>query len=259
MSPKRKPFIAANWKMYKTVSEAVDFMREFIPLVKPVGDAEIVIAPAFTALRAVAEAAKGTNVTVSSQDVFYEEKGAFTGEVSPGMVKDSGASFCIVGHSERRQYFHETDQAVNLKARAALKAGLGVIMCVGETLGERKADKTGEVLTRQLEAGFKDIFTGGEAKNIVLAYEPVWAIGTGLTATPEQAEEAHIFIRKRLAGLIGEQAAGAMRLLYGGSVKPENIDSLMACPDVDGALVGGAGLEAESFAKIVNYKRKKGP
>jgi triosephosphate isomerase len=224
------------------------------PLVKAVDDAEIVIAPAFTALRAVSDAARGTNLAVSSQDVFYEEKGAFTGEVSPGMVKDSGAGFSIVGHSERRQFFHETDQTVNLKTKAALNAGLGVILCVGETLEERKAGKTEEVLGRQLTGGLKDI-TGAGAANIVLAYEPVWAIGTGLTATPEQAEEAHSFIRKKLAGLIGEPAAGAMRLLYGGSVKPDNIDSLMACPDVDGALVGGAGLEAGSFAKIVNFKR----
>jgi triosephosphate isomerase len=245
----RRPFISANWKMNKTLSEAVEFLDAFLPLVGDSGDVDIVLAPPFTLLRSVGERLKGTNVMLSAQNVFYEEKGAYTGEVSPVMLKDIGCSFVIIGHSERRQYFGETDDTVNKKANAALRGGLGVILCIGETKKEREAGRTFDVLRRQLGEGMRGLSFEG----IVIAYEPVWAIGTGLTATTEQAEESHAFIR----GLIRENHGGKAeeaRILYGGSVTPENIPALMQRPDVDGALVGGASLKAESFAKIVKYR-----
>lgn len=249
----RTPCIAANWKMYKTISEAVDFAKKFTPLVKNTSGVDKVIAPPYTSIRALAEALKGTDIAVSAQNVFYEEKGAYTGEISPGMAKEAGAKFTILGHSERRQYFHETDEIVNKKVKAALSTGLTVIFCLGESLDERKSGQTFDVLKRQVVEGLKG-FTSGDFKNIVVAYEPIWAIGTGLTASPEQAEEAHSFIRAELVKVFGTEA-GNSRILYGGSVKPDNIDSLMAQPDVDGALVGGASLDPENFAKIVKFKR----
>lgn len=246
----RRPFIAANWKMNKTVPEAMDFIHSFLPSVEDVKDADITVAPAFTCLFAIAERLVGTNVMLSAQNVFYEEKGAFTGEISPAMLLDVGCEYVIIGHSERRQYFGETDEVVNRKAKVAQKNGLQVIFCIGETLKEREAERTCELLHTQITQGLKDVEPG----KLVVAYEPVWAIGTGRTATPEQAQEAHAYIRKELRTIYSE-GADAIRILYGGSVTPENIDSLMACPDVDGALVGGASLKPESFARIVKFKR----
>jgi triosephosphate isomerase len=245
----RKPFIAANWKMNKTVGETQAFLNEFMPLVRDVKDVDIVIAPPFTSLSAAAALMKGSNVFLSAQDIFYEEKGAYTGEISPVMLIDICCTHVIIGHSERRQYFKETDEILNKKVKAALKNNLQVIFCIGESLEEREAGKTFEVLTREIEAGLKDI----PSDNIVVAYEPIWAIGTGKTATTEQAQEAHKYIRERLSALYGD-AAQDIRILYGGSVTPDNIDALMACADVDGALVGGASLKADSFARIVKFK-----
>jgi triosephosphate isomerase len=245
-------FIAANWKMHKTVGETKEFFASFLPMVKDVGDVDVVVAPPFTALSAAAEATKGGNVHLSAQDVFWEEKGAYTGEVAPGMLLDVGCRHVIVGHSERRQHFYEDDVAVNRKIRAARKAGLAVIFCAGETLDEREAGKTFDVVKREVEAGLSEV--GPE--NLVVAYEPIWAIGTGKTATPEQAQEVHAFIRKILRNLFGEKAE-EMRILYGGSVTPENVDSLMSCEDVNGALVGGASLKPDSFARIVHFKKEK--
>jgi triosephosphate isomerase len=249
----RTPFIAANWKMYKTIGEAVDFAREFVPLVADTPGVDKVIAPPFTALKALSDTLKGTDIMTSSQNIYFEREGAFTGEVSPGMAKDAGAAFTIVGHSERRQYFGETDEIVNKKIGAGLDAGLGIIFCCGESLDERQTGRTFDVLKRQVAHGLTGMSLE-DFSRIVIAYEPIWAIGTGLTATPEQAQEAHFFIRAELRELHGPEAA-EMRILYGGSVKPENIDSLMSQPDLDGALVGGASLNAQSFAKIVKFKR----
>lgn len=249
----RKPVIAGNWKMYKTADEAAAFVREFLPLAADAGDVEIVLAPAFPSLAAVAAMARGTNVGVASQNVHFAEEGAYTGEVSPRMVRDAGAGYAIVGHSERRQYFAETDESVNRKVRAALAAGLVPIMCLGETLAERESGRTIEVVDRQLRAGLADVPASAAGK-FLLAYEPVWAIGTGKTATPAQAQEVHAFLRGILKGLWGETAGASVRILYGGSVKPENIAELMSMEDIDGALVGGASLSAASFAKIVKHR-----
>ena len=245
-----KNFIAANWKMNKTLAETREFLRDFIPAVKDVRDVDIVIAPPFTSLAAAGEAVKGTNVQLAAQDMFWEEKGAFTGEVAPAMLLDVGCSHVIIGHSERRQYFHDDDAVVNRKIKAAKKAGLHVIFCVGESLDEREANKTFDVIRREVEKGLE----GVNADNLVVAYEPIWAIGTGKTASPEQAQEVHAFIRDILRTVYGNAADG-IRILYGGSVTPENIDILLACNDVNGGLVGGASLKADSFAKIVCYKR----
>jgi triosephosphate isomerase (TIM) len=247
-----KYFIAANWKMNKTIAETRDFIRDFVPAVKDVSDVDIIIAPPFTALSAAGEALKNTNVRISSQDMFWEEKGAYTGEVAPGMLLDAGCSHVIIGHSERRQYFHEDDSIVNKKVRAAKKAGLGIIFCCGESLEEREAGKTFDVIRREVEKGLE----GVDMENLVVAYEPIWAIGTGKTASNEQAQEVHAFIRGILKNIYGS-AADEIRILYGGSVTPDNVDALMACKDVNGALVGGASLKPESFAKIVCFKKEK--
>ena len=246
----RRPFIAANWKMNKTLLETSQFMMEFIPEVKEVSGVDIVIAPPFTAIGIAAAVLRGTNIFLAAQDVFYEEKGAYTGEISPLMLADLGCAFVIVGHSERRQYFHETDDIVNRKIRAAQKAGLGVIFCIGESLEEREAGKTFDILSREIEKGLD----GVPPEKMVLAYEPIWAIGTGKTATPPQAQEAHAYIRERLDILYGNQS-DELCILYGGSVTPDTVDSLMACKDIDGALVGGASLKAESFSKIVKFRK----
>ncbi len=235
--------------MNKTISETRGFLKEFIPSARDAVNVDIVIAPPFTSLPAAAEDIKGTNIKLASQDVFYEEKGAFTGEVAPNMLVDSGCSHVIIGHSERRQYFNETDETVNKKIKASKKNGLGVIFCIGESLDQRESGKTFDILSREIENGLKDV----DADNIVVAYEPIWAIGTGRTAAPEQAQEAHAYIRKRIRVLYGNKA-DEIRIIYGGSVTPENIDSLMACADVDGALVGGASLKPESFVRIVKFK-----
>jgi triosephosphate isomerase len=248
----RKPMIAGNWKMHKTVSESVKMVSALKSLVSGISDREIVVAPPFTALLSTAEAIKGSNIKLSSQDIFWEDKGAFTGEIAPSMLVDVGCACAIIGHSERRQFFSETDETVNKKIFAAFKVSLTPIVCIGETLLEREKGQTFSVLERQLREGFKNV-TKEQMIKIVIAYEPVWAIGTGKTATPAQAEEAHIFIRKTLAKMFGSEAADNVRILYGGSVKPENISELMDQQNIDGALVGGASLEAEMFAKIVKY------
>lgn len=238
--------------MNKTVGETQSFLNEFLPLVRDVNDADTVIAPPFTSLTAAFSILKNSNVQLSAQDIFYEDKGAYTGEIAPVMLADAGCRHVIVGHSERRQYFGETDETVNRKIKAARKHNLDVIFCIGESLEEREAGKTFDILKREIEEGLKDVPFGG----FVTAYEPIWAIGTGRTATTDQAQEAHRYIRERLASLYGG-SSGEIRILYGGSVTPENIDALMDCDDVDGALVGGASLKADSFAKIVKFRRKK--
>jgi triosephosphate isomerase len=247
----RRPVIAANWKMNMKIEEAQAFLDELIPLVWNERDADIVIAPPFTALYAMANLLKITNIGLAAQDLFYEDKGAYTGEISPIMLTDIGCSYVIIGHSERRIYFGETNEIVNKKIRAARRHGLEVIFCIGESLSEREAGMTFDVLKKQITEGLRDISSDG----LIIAYEPVWAIGTGKTATPDQAQEAHESIRKTLSHLYGEPAKG-LRILYGGSVTPENADVLMACPDVDGALVGGASLKADSFAGIVKYNKQ---
>jgi triosephosphate isomerase len=247
----RKPFIAANWKMNKTIPETQEFLSVFIPLVGTVKDVTIVIAAPFTALAKVAEQVRGTNILFAAQNVFFEEKGAYTGEISPLMLADMGCASVIIGHSERRQYFYETDDSVNKKIKVSQKHGLGVIACIGESLSERESGKTFQVLQRQIEAGLNGIVPDG----VVIAYEPVWAIGTGKTATPEQAQEAHAFIRETLKSFYGKKAE-ELCIIYGGSVTPENVDLLMGCNDVDGALVGGASLRPDSFARIVTFRKK---
>ena len=251
----RLPLIAGNWKMFKTVHEAVVFVKELRRLVKDVSDVEIVVAPPFTALHASAEAARNTNIGVSAQDLYWEREGAFTGEVSPGMITEAGAEYAIVGHSERRRLFGESDEVVNRKAKAAIAAGLTPIVCIGETLGERERHETLTVLDRQIKGGLNGL-TPSQVSELVVAYEPVWAIGTGRHATAAQAGEAHKHIRGRLREWVGADAADRCRVIYGGSVKPDNIRELIAEPDVDGALVGGASLEVASFAAIVTSSRR---
>jgi triosephosphate isomerase len=251
----RTPFIAANWKMYKTVHEAVVFVKEFRSLVKDITSVEIVVAPPFTALHAVAEAARSSNVGVSGQNLHWEKEGAFTGEISAGMLREAGAEYVIIGHSERRRLFGETDQSVNRKLVAALSAGLTPIVCIGETLEEREAEQTLPVLDRQIKDGL-DGLTGDQVHSLVIAYEPVWAIGTGRNATPDQAAEAHAHIRGRLRSWFGAPAAEGCDVIYGGSVKPDNIHDLIVLPDVDGALVGGASLDVRGFADIVSRSQR---
>ncbi len=250
----RRPVIAGNWKMHKTIGEAVAFVEKLKPLVRNVDHCDVVIAPPFTALRAVAEAARGSNVRLGAQDVHWAKEGAHTGEISPSMLLDSGCTHVIIGHSERRRDHGETDKQVNQRLRAAVGAGLTPIACVGETLEEREAGETRSVLERQFQGGFGGL-TPLEFSRIMIAYEPVWAIGTGRTATPVMAAESHATLRELARQAFGENAAGALRVLYGGSVKPENIGGLMAQQEIDGALVGGASLEAESFSAIVHYPR----
>ncbi|HKC10900.1 MAG TPA: triose-phosphate isomerase [Vicinamibacteria bacterium] len=249
----RRPLIAGNWKMYKTVPEAVSLAREVAAGAgSAAGEVDVLVAPPFTALHAVKEALGGSAVALGAQDMHWESEGAFTGAVSPVMLRDAGCSHVILGHSERRQLFGETDESVARKAAAALAQALTPILCVGETLAERESGRTMEVVERQVERALRAL-SPDQVAGLVIAYEPVWAIGTGRTATPAQAQELHSFIRKRVATSHGEPAAGAARILYGGSVKPDNIRSLMAEPDIDGALVGGASLGTASFLKIVRY------
>lgn len=248
----RKSLIVANWKMNKAIGESEDFVRSFLPMVKNITDVDILIAPPFTSLGAVFRLLETTDLKLASQNMFYEEKGAFTGEISAQMLLSAGCSCVILGHSERRQYFLDTDAIVNKKIKTARKNGLNVILCIGESLKEREENKTFEVLERQLAGSLKDMLLEG----IDVAYEPVWAIGTGETATPEQANETHTFIREWLRKY-GE-GADKMRILYGGSVTPENIGLLIVKSEVGGALVGGASLKPDSFAKIVIGARVKG-
>jgi triosephosphate isomerase len=246
----RTPLIAGNWKMFKTVHEAVAFAKEFRSLVQDAHGIDIVLAPPFTAVHAVAEAVRSTNVAVAGQDLFWEREGAFTGEVSGPMLREAGAEYAIIGHSERRRLFGETDVAVNRKLQAALAADLCPIVCIGETLEEREAQRTFDVLDRQVKDGL-GAATADTVSRLVLAYEPVWAIGTGRNATAAQAQEAHAHIRGRLRQWFGADAAEGCRVLYGGSVKPDNIAELVREADVDGALVGGASLDVRGFAEIV--------
>jgi triosephosphate isomerase len=251
----RNSFIAGNWKMFKTVHESVVYTKEFRSLVKDIDDVDIVIAPVFTALHGVAEAARNSNVGIAAQNMFWEREGAYTGEVGAALIKEAGAEYVIVGHSERRTYFGETDLTVNRKAVAALAAELCPIVCIGETLAQREANQTFDVLDAQITAGL-DGLSGEQVASLVLAYEPVWAIGTGRNATPAQAGEAHAHIRRRLRQWFGADAAEKCHILYGGSVKPDNIKSLIAEDDVDGALVGGASLDVRAFYEIVVRSRK---
>jgi triosephosphate isomerase len=250
----RTPFIAANWKMYKTVHEAVVFVKEFRSMVKDIDDVEIVVAPPFTALHAVAEAARNTPIGVAGQDVHWERDGAYTGEISAAMLAEAGAEYVIVGHSERRRLFGETDQTVNRKVGAVLGAKLTPIVCIGETLEEREAGSTMSVLDRQIKDGL-DALTSDQVAGLVIAYEPVWAIGTGRNATAAQAAEAHAHIRGRLRQWFGGPAADHCHVIYGGSVKPDNTHELVTQPDVDGALVGGASLDVRAFFQIVARSR----
>jgi triosephosphate isomerase len=250
----RHPFIAGNWKMFKTVHDSVVYVKEFRSLVKDIEDVEIVLATPFTAIHAAAEAARNSNVGISGQDLHWEREGAFTGEVSGVMVREAGAEYVIIGHSERRQYFGETDATVNRKLRAAMGAGLIPIVCIGETLDERERNDTLAVLDRQIKDGFDGI-GGDEIGTLVIAYEPVWAIGTGRTATAAQAQEAHAHIRQRLRQWFGAAAADECHVIYGGSVKPDNTRDLVGQPDVDGALVGGASLDIKSFSEIIRRAR----
>jgi triosephosphate isomerase len=250
----RKPLVAANWKMFKTVHEAVVFTKEIRGVIKDIADVEIVLAPPATAVHAVAEAARNSDVEVAGQNLHWEKEGAFTGEVSGSMLADAGAEYVIVGHSERRRLFGETDATVQRKTRAALASGLKPIVCIGETLEEREAGRTLDVLDRQIKDGL-DGLTGSEVQGLVIAYEPVWAIGTGRNATAGQAQEAHAHIRTRLRQWFGVDAADRCRILYGGSVKPDNTRELIGQLDVDGALVGGASLELRSFVAIVTACR----
>ncbi len=246
----RKPLIAGNWKMYKTGPEAVQTARTLNDLTAGVSDVEVMIAPPFTALAAVSEALRESPIALGAQNLHWESEGAFTGEIAPGMLRAAGCRYVIIGHSERRQLFGETDASVNRKVQAALAADLTPLLCIGETEAEREAEQTFSVLDKQVRLGLEGVSlqTPGD---IVLAYEPVWAIGTGKTATREQAQEAHAFIRELLRKLYGEGMAEATRILYGGSVKPNNIAELIAMADIDGALVGGASLAPETFARII--------
>jgi len=249
----RKPVIAGNWKMYKTGRETLAFFEQFAPLAARAAHAEVVICPPFVNLPVAVEAAKGTNIQIGAQDVFWLKEGAYTGEVSGPMLAAAGCQWVIVGHSERRQYFGETDETVFKKTVAALDAELKPIVCVGERLEQREAGDAEAILVQQFAGGLAPL-TPEQFARVTIAYEPCWAIGTGKTATPEIAGEAHAFLRGRIRDKFGVDAADACRILYGGSVKPDNIQALMAQPDLDGALVGGASLDPVSFASIVNYK-----
>ncbi len=246
----RTPLVAGNWKMNLLIDDAVKTAGELKSLVADVSTVEIVVCPVFTALRAVSDALKGANIAVGGQNSYLKESGAFTGELSPQMLADAGCTWTIIGHSERRQYFGETDSLLNDKLRFALASGLKVMFCIGETLEERESGRMNDVLVRQVTEGLQGL-TEADFTCIAVAYEPVWAIGTGVTASPEQAEEAHAFVRELVRDQFGAAVADGLRIQYGGSVKPDNAAELMAKPNVDGALVGGAALKADSFAAIV--------
>ena len=248
----RKKLMAANWKMYKTPDEARAFMKAFLPMVANHTRDEIAVCPPFVCIPATVEAARGSRVAIGGQNLFWEKEGAYTGEISAGMLLATGCTHVIIGHSERRQYFGETDDSVNRKLTRALEAGLTPIVCVGEVLEEREAGLTEDVLRRQCVGAFRGI-SGEKAAKLTVAYEPVWAIGTGKTATPQIAAEAHRVIRAETAEALGDQLAKNLRILYGGSVKPENAKALMSEEEIDGALVGGASLDPKSFAAIVKY------
>jgi len=251
----RRPIIVGNWKMHKTTAEAVALVRALKESIVSIHDVDIGVAPPFTALMAVAEALRGSAIFVAAQNIHWEPQGAFTGEISAAMLTDVGCTRVIIGHSERRQYFAETDATANQKLKAALNAQLDPILCIGETLDQREGNATFGVLEQQLRQGLADIAADG-MQRLVLAYEPIWAIGTGKTATPDQAQEVHAFIRGLLGDLYGKALADEVRIQYGGSVNAGNVHTLMTQPDVDGALVGGASLEASAFAQIVSFQRR---
>ncbi len=251
----RKPIVAANWKMYKTPAEARQYVSEFLPLVNGYAGVEIVLCPNYLALETVARAVDGTAITVAAQDMHAEEEGAYTGEISAKMLCSIGVTHTILGHSERRHYNCETDWDVNRKLHAALRHGMQPIICVGEVLQERDEGRTHDVLTRQVKIAFEQI-QPEDAGTVVVAYEPVWAIGTGQTASPAVAQEMHALIRQVIADRLNPEVADAMRILYGGSVKPENACDLLCQPDIDGALVGGASLKPASLAKIIHYQEQ---
>ncbi len=249
----RRPLIAGNWKMHTSILEAYLLVAEIGKCAAGLKDRDVILAPPNIALNAVSRVLHDSDVLLASQNVCWEEEGAFTGEISPTMVKSAGAVASIIGHSERRQIFHEDDEMINKRVLGALKFGLIPLFCIGETLEEREGEKTFEVLEAQIRKGLAGVSVEDMATTVV-AYEPIWAIGTGKTATKEQAQEVHAFIRKLLAEMFGKAIADSVRILYGGSVKPDNVDELMAQPDIDGALVGGAALNAESFCRIINFK-----
>jgi triosephosphate isomerase len=248
----RKPILAGNWKMHKNRKDSAELAKALVAAVGTVTEADVVICPVYTSLDSALDAVKGSNIKVGAQNCHFEEQGAYTGEISAAMLKEVGVDYVIIGHSERRQYFNETDEAINKKAKALYQHGLTPIICVGETLEEREGDQMEAVITRQVQACLADLPAEKVAASVI-AYEPVWAIGTGKTASREQAQEVHALIRRLLTEQFGEDTAQAVRIQYGGSVKPNNIAELMAQPDIDGALVGGAALDAESFAAIVKF------
>jgi triosephosphate isomerase (TIM) len=250
----RRPIIAGNWKMFKTRGETSAFFEAFLPQIQNVSHCDVVVAPPFTAVSTAADETNGTVVKISAPDVYWEKEGAFTGEISVKMLREAGCTYTIIGHSERRQFFGETDETVQKKTVGAIGGGLKAIVCVGELLAQRDAGQAFDVVRRQVENGLRGL-TGPDLSHIIVAYEPVWAIGTGRTATPEIAAEMHAVIRKTFAEIYNEAAADALRILYGGSVKPDNIAALMKKEDIDGALVGGASLDSASFAAIVNYQK----
>lgn len=248
----RTPLIAGNWKMHKTGSEAAQSAKQLVNLVSDIKDVEVMIAPTYTSLYQVSEIIKGSSVQLSAQNIHWEPEGAYTGEISAGMLADAGCRYVIIGHSERRQFFGETDETVNKRIKAAIDSGLAPVFCIGETKNQREANKTLSVLDKQVKKGLEG-FSVTELERLVIAYEPVWAIGTGLTATPDQVQDVHKFLRSLIEKNFSSDLAKSVRILYGGSVKPANIKELMALPDVDGALVGGASLKPETFSEIIHY------
>jgi triosephosphate isomerase len=248
----RVPLIAGNWKLFKTCSEAVDSATRLRELVSDIENIDIMIAPTFTSLSVVSDVIQNTRISLGAQNIFWEKEGAFTGEISAAMLVSVGCRYVIIGHSERRQYFGETDETVNKRVKAASASGLIPILCVGETEMQRNEKKTFSILDKQIEKGLEDLILD-EQHALVIAYEPVWAIGTGKTATPDQVQEVHAFLRELIGKKFGNASANATRILYGGSVNPENVSKLMSLPDVDGALVGGASLNPDSFSKIIHY------
>ena len=250
----RTPIIAGNWKLNNTISAAIELTQGIKSSVADTTDVEIIVAPTFTALAAVYEVIQESNIYLAAQDVYWENSGAFTGEISPTMLKDVGCEYVIIGHSERRQFFAETNESVNLKTKAALSTDLKPIICVGEQLEDREAGNTEKIIEDHVSGGIKDLSTE-QMLSCVIAYEPVWAIGTGKTATPKQAQEVHAYIRQLISEAYTDEIANQVRIQYGGSVKPDNAAELMSQPDVDGALVGGASLQAESFAQIVKSSK----
>jgi len=250
----RRPLIAGNWKLFKTCQEAVETAGQLVKLIGPTADCDVMIAPPFTALAPVSEIIKGSRVSLGAQDLYWENEGAYTGEISAPMLVSSGCTYVIIGHSERRQFFHETDETANKKVRASINGDLIPILCVGESENQRESNETFSVLDNQVTNGLEG-FSVDELETLVIAYEPVWAIGTGKTATTDQAQQVHRYLREMLEKSFGNRLAKSVRILYGGSVKPGNIADLMAMPDIDGALLGGASLKAETFGEIVQYNK----